>query len=208
MALKPDKTSPLQMTPGEICGMFREAKNKIKQIAILAQVNATSKGRIIDILVDNGAELTPAVIDQFAWAETKEKYYAAQIEEQVRREAPRTPDPEPQLAADYEQQPEPRQLPEAEEEKIPEWEPMTDEHPFIPDQWLSDESARVMAARKYISAGMLRSILDDLPEEAPIYLAGPPGKLCRAHFEIVYTPGGISVRLQLGGSDDNADSTK
>ena len=62
MALKPGKTSPLQMTPGEICGMFREAKNKIKQIAILAQVNATSKGRIIDILVDNGAELTPVLL--------------------------------------------------------------------------------------------------------------------------------------------------
>ena len=149
MALKPDKTSPLQMTPGEICGMFREAKNKIKQIAILAQVNATSKGRIIDILVDNGAELTPAVIDQWAWNETREKYYAKSeshartVTEDVEMVTV-TAVAEAELAADYEQQPEPGQLPAAEE--TPEPAPMT--------------------------VGALRDQLFGLPEDAPVLLGG------------------------------------
>lgn len=122
MALKPDKTSPLQMTPGEICGMFREAKNKIKQIAILAQVNATSKGRIIDILVDNGAELTPAVIDNWAWNETREKFYekseghAGTVTEDVEI-VTGTAAAEAEPAADYEQQPDGGQLPAVEEER-------------------------------------------------------------------------------------------
>ena len=151
MALKPDKTSPLQMTPGEICGMFREAKNKIKQIAILAQVNATSKGRIIDILVDNGAELTPAVIDQFGWAETKEKYYAKSeshagtVTEDVEMVTV-TAVAEAEPAADYEQQPDGGQLPEAEEEREPVPAPMT--------------------------VGALRDQLFGLPEDAPVLLGG------------------------------------
>lgn len=149
MAQKPDKTSPLQMTPGEICGMFREAKNKIKQIAILAQVNATSKGRIIDILVDNGAELTPAMIDYWAWNETREKYYAKSeshagtVTEDVEMVTV-TAVAEPEPAADYEQQPEPRQLPEAGE--TPELAPMT--------------------------VGALRDQLFGLPEDAPVLLGG------------------------------------
>ena len=151
MAQKPDKTSPLQMTPGEICGMFREAKNKIKQIAILAQVSATSKGRIIDILVANGAVLTPAVIDQWAWNETREKYYAKSeshagtVTEDV-EVVTVTAVTEAEPAADYEQQPKPEQLPAAEEKREPTPAPMT--------------------------VGALRDQLFGLPEDAPVLLGG------------------------------------
>lgn len=150
MALKPDKTSPLQMTPGEICGMFREAKNKIKEIGILAEINATSKGRIINILFDNGADVTPAVIETWGWAETKEKLRARTAAEQVRRgetaaaEAVGTPEPEEEPAADYEQRPEPGQLPATEE--TPEPQPMT--------------------------VGALRDQRFGLPEDAPVLLGG------------------------------------
>ena len=144
--MRKDRNAPLQMEVDEIASMFRQAKNKMKQISILAQINATSQGRIIDILVDHGETVSPGLIDQFAWAETKEKYYAAQIEEQVRREAPRAPEPEEEPAADYEQQPEPEQLPAAEEKREPAPEPMT--------------------------VGALRDQLFGLPEDAPVLLGG------------------------------------
>ena len=117
--MKKDRNAPLQMEVDEITSMFRQAKNKMKQISILAQINATSQGRIIDILVDHGETVSPALIDQFGWAETKEKYNAAQ----AAAEAVGAPEPEEEPAADYEQQPQPEQLPAAEE--TPEPQPMT-----------------------------------------------------------------------------------
>ena len=118
MAQKADRFAPLQMDNAEICTMYKEAKSKIKEIGILAEINATSKGRIINILFDNGADVTPAVIDTWGWAETKEKLRARMAAEQARREkaaaeAVGAPEPEEEPAADYEQQPEPEQLPAA-----------------------------------------------------------------------------------------------
>lgn len=149
MAQKADRFAPLQMDNAEICTMYKQAKSKIKQIGILAEINATSKGRIINILFDNGADVTPAVIETWGWAETKEKLHARTAEEQVRREkaaaeAVGAPEPEEEPAADYEQQPEPGQLPAAEE--TPEPQPMT--------------------------VGALRDQLFGLPEDAPVLLGG------------------------------------
>lgn len=153
MAQKADRFAPLQMGNAEICTMYKEAKCKLKQIGILAEINATSRGRIIDILFDNGADVTPSVIDTWGWAETKEKLRARMDAEQARREkaaaeavgAPE-PEPEDEPAADYEQQPEPEQLPEAEEEREPTPVPMT--------------------------VGALRDQLFGLPEDAPVLLGG------------------------------------
>ena len=149
MAQKADRSAPLQMGNAEICTMYKEAKSKIKEIGILAEINATSKGRIINILFDNGADVTPAVIDTWGWAETKEKLRARMAAEQARREkaaaeAVGAPEPEEEPAADYEQQPEPGQLPAAEE--TPEPQPMT--------------------------VGALRDQLFGLPEDAPVLLGG------------------------------------
>ena len=149
MAQKADRFAPLQMGNAEICTMYKEAKSKIKEIGILAEINATSKGRIINILFDNGADVTPAVIDTWGWAETKEKLRARMAAEQARREkaaaeAVGAPEPEEEPAADYEQQPEPGQLPAAEE--TPEPQPMT--------------------------VGALRDQLFGLPEDAPVLLGG------------------------------------
>lgn len=149
MAQKADRFAPLQMGNAEICTMYKEAKSKIKEIGILAEINATSKGRIINILFDNGADVTPAVIETWGWAETKEKLHARTAAEQVRREkaaaeAVGAPEPEEDPAADYEQQPEPGQLPAAYE--TPEPQPMT--------------------------VGALRDQLFGLPEDAPVLLGG------------------------------------
>ena len=149
MAQKADRFAPLQMGNAEICTMYKEAKSKIKEIGILAEINATSKGRIINILFDNGADVTPAVIETWGWAETKEKLHARTAAEQVRREkaaaeAVGAPEPEEDPAADYEQQPEPGQLPAAYE--TPEPQPMT--------------------------VAMLRDQLFGLPEDAPVLLGG------------------------------------
>lgn len=112
MAMKIDAFAPLQMDSGEICSMYREAKNKKKQIDILAQINATSMGRIINVLVDNGETVTPSVVEHFGWAETKEKVRAQLAAEKARMEkvaaeAVGAPKPEEEPAADYEQQPQP-----------------------------------------------------------------------------------------------------
>ena len=116
MALKPDKTSPLPMSDGEICAMFRDAKSKSKQIQILAQCNSTSKGRILDILVNGGVEVTPSMVDVYGWEETKSRYYDREA-----AEAPAAPAPEePETEA-----PEPRQLPAAAETCEPAPAPMT-----------------------------------------------------------------------------------
>lgn len=151
MAQKADRFAPLQMDNAEICTMYKEAKSKIKEIGILAEINATSKGRIINILFDNGADVTPAVIDTWGWAETKEKLRARMAAEQARREkaaaeAVGAPEPEEEPAADYEQQPEPGQLPAAEEKREPVPAPMT--------------------------VGALRDQLFGLPEDAPVLLGG------------------------------------
>lgn len=155
MAQKADRFAPLQMGNAEICTMYKEAKSKIKEIGILAEINATSKGRIINILFDNGADVTPAVIDTWGWAETKEKLRARTAAEQARREkaaaeAVGAPDPEEEPAADYEQQTDQMawELPAAEEkrEPAPEPQPMT--------------------------VGALRDQLFGLPEDAPVLLGG------------------------------------
>lgn len=151
MAQKADRFAPLQMGNAEICTMYKEAKSKIKEIGILAEINATSKGRIINILFDNGADVTPAVIETWGWAETKEKLHARTAAEQVRREkaaaeAVGAPEPEEEPAADYEQQPQPEQLPAAEEKREPVPAPMT--------------------------VGALRDQLFGLPEDAPVLLGG------------------------------------
>ena len=149
MAQKADRFAPLQMDNAEICTMYKEAKNKLKQITILAQVNATSKGRIIDILVENGEQLTPSVIDQWAWNETREKYYekseghAGTVTEDVEM-VTGTAAAEAEPSADYEQQPEPGQLPEAEETREP-----------LP-----------------VTVAVLRDQLFGLPEDAPVLLGG------------------------------------
>lgn len=44
----------LPMTNNEICKMYREASNKQKQIGILADLNATTKADIKNILIEGG----------------------------------------------------------------------------------------------------------------------------------------------------------
>ena len=44
----------LPMTEDEICEMYRTAKSKAKQVGILAELNATSKERIVEILEEYG----------------------------------------------------------------------------------------------------------------------------------------------------------
>ena len=45
------------MTPSEICAEYRQSKKKYTQIQILADLNATTKGEIIQILRAGGEEL-------------------------------------------------------------------------------------------------------------------------------------------------------
>ena len=46
----------LSMTPSEIVLSYRQAKDKRKQITILSELNACSKGSIIEILKANGVD--------------------------------------------------------------------------------------------------------------------------------------------------------
>lgn len=55
--------SKLVMTPGEILRSFKQAESKSKQVGILAELNATSREVIIDVLKEQGVhwrELTRA----------------------------------------------------------------------------------------------------------------------------------------------------
>lgn len=45
------------MTPREICRSYREARDQKEQIGILADLNASSKDRIVSILRDGGEEI-------------------------------------------------------------------------------------------------------------------------------------------------------
>lgn len=47
----------LTMTPEDICKEYRTAKNRVKQIGVLAELNACSKKEIVDILQENGEKL-------------------------------------------------------------------------------------------------------------------------------------------------------
>ena len=45
------------MTEGEICSMYRNAKNRSKQLPILADLTGKNKAEIIAILLKNGEEV-------------------------------------------------------------------------------------------------------------------------------------------------------
>lgn len=45
------------MTEGEICSMYRNAKNRSKQLLILAEMTGKSKAEVIAILRKNGEEI-------------------------------------------------------------------------------------------------------------------------------------------------------
>lgn len=47
----------MQMTDGEICSSYREAKNKAEQIQILADLNCTKRADIIEILIKRGEDV-------------------------------------------------------------------------------------------------------------------------------------------------------
>lgn len=50
------------MTEWEICLSYREAKNRNTQLQVLAELNGTSRVRIIGILLKNGEKLPDRVI--------------------------------------------------------------------------------------------------------------------------------------------------
>lgn len=52
------------MTEREICLSYREAKNRNTQLQVLAELNGTSRVRIIGILLKNGEKLSDRVISQ------------------------------------------------------------------------------------------------------------------------------------------------
>lgn len=52
------------MTEGEICSMYRNAKNRSKQLPILADLTGKNKAEIIAILLKNGEEVAERDINQ------------------------------------------------------------------------------------------------------------------------------------------------
>lgn len=52
------------MTEYEICCLYRESRNHVTQLQILAELNATDRNQIIGILVKNGEEIPERVIGQ------------------------------------------------------------------------------------------------------------------------------------------------
>lgn len=52
------------MTEGEICSMYRNAKNRSKQLFILAELTGKNKAEIIAILLKNGEEVAERDINQ------------------------------------------------------------------------------------------------------------------------------------------------
>ena len=52
------------MTEHEICYLYREARNKVTQLQVLAELNDTDRNKIIEILVKNGEEIPDRVIRQ------------------------------------------------------------------------------------------------------------------------------------------------
>jgi transposase len=52
------------VTEHEICYLYREARNKVTQLQVLAELNDTDRNKIIEILVKNGEEIPDRVIRQ------------------------------------------------------------------------------------------------------------------------------------------------
>lgn len=52
------------MTEHEICQLYREARNKVTQLQILAELNDTDRNQIIGLLVKHGEEIPDRVISQ------------------------------------------------------------------------------------------------------------------------------------------------
>ena len=59
-----NKREPLPMTDEEICIDYRTAKDKSKQVDILADLCATTRARIVDILIANGVDVSPSLVKQ------------------------------------------------------------------------------------------------------------------------------------------------
>ena len=53
----------MTMTDGEICEMYRTAKEKAKEIKILAECNATSKEKIVNVLEAGGYKVDKRVLN-------------------------------------------------------------------------------------------------------------------------------------------------
>lgn len=47
----------LTMTPEDICKEYRTSKNRVKQIGVLAELNACTKKEIVEVLKENGEKL-------------------------------------------------------------------------------------------------------------------------------------------------------
>lgn len=60
----------LEMTDGEICQMYRQARRKKQQIGILADLNLTSRSEIIKVLERNGV----VVGNSYKTKATEEKF--------------------------------------------------------------------------------------------------------------------------------------
>ena len=86
--MKTDYTKPLAMSEEEICRDFRTAKDKLKQVGILADLNMTSRARIVDVLLGNGVEVNRSVIKVYGSKEAKQRLRTFELTE------PESPEPE------------------------------------------------------------------------------------------------------------------
>ena len=86
--MKTDYTNPLAMSEEEICRDFRTAKDKLKQVGILADLNMTSRARIVDVLLGNGVEVNRSVIKVYGSKEAKQRLRTFELTE------PESPEPE------------------------------------------------------------------------------------------------------------------
>ena len=79
----------LTMTPEDICKEYRTAKNRVKQIGVLAELNACSKTKIMYILTQNGEKLPGNMEPRKAEnAEAEPELTAADVNYKEKPEAP------------------------------------------------------------------------------------------------------------------------
>lgn len=75
----------MEMTKMDICKSYRESKNQAEQLQVLADLNGTTRERIIRILLDGG-EKVRVTINRKRWVEVKkmsDKQYAASLRKKM-----------------------------------------------------------------------------------------------------------------------------
>ena len=167
----------LAMTDGEICESYRSAKDQKKQLNTLAQLNATNKETIAQILREGGYKVDGR------WLADRKRY-------KPKKAAPAEgPVPPPHL----------EEMPSAPES--PMWDEVQQEAPCIETTYAAESPALAAAGEERqpepVTVEDLWQALGDLPADAQLLINGLP--FGAIHYFKQAAPGGWDETVDLTG---------